>query len=159
MSKRRCVRWKRDYVMRPGSAAPTPDSWPPKWLDEDEARFQATVSVVFGESVGLAHRILSAAFASAQGEHDPDAEWIEVITRTPPPGARVVEQPEWDDYEVMSTRPCVPSVDTARSCKRAVDRRMLIDGGRPIPGRWDDDSPAVEAEPEGPWRCEEYDDE
>jgi len=157
MSKDRCVRWKRDYVMRPGSAAPSPDSWPPKWLDEDEARFQATVSLVFGESVGLAHRILSAAFASAQGEHDPDAEWIEVITRTPPPGARVVEQPEWDDYEVMSTRPCAPSVDTARSCKRAVDRRMLIEGGRYSEGEGEGEG--VEAEPEGPWECVEYVDE
>jgi len=156
MSKDRCLLWKRDYVMRPGWAAPTPRRWPRKWLDEDEARFQATVSLVFGASVGLAHRILSAAFASAQGEDDPDAEWVEDITRTPPPGTRVVGQPEWDSYGV-GTRPCVPSVDTARSCKRAVDRRMLIEGGRYSEGEGEGEG--VEAEPEGPWRCEEYDDE
>ena len=138
MSKDRCVRWRRDYVMRPGSAAPTPRGWFAANLhrhQEDEARFYAMVYDDYGLVSGD-------------------------LYRKPPPTS--VER---DIAYGLGSRRCGPSVDTARSCKRKMDRQMIVEGGSPAPtvgrprGVWAARHPDAVVEPEGPWRCEEYDED
>jgi len=145
MSKDRCVRWKRDYVMRPGSAAPTPSGWffaqpGGRPLIEDEARFYAMVYDDYGLVSGD-------------------------LYRKPPPTS--VER---DIAYGLGSRRCGPSVDTARSCKRKMDRQMIVEGGSAMSERsdrpegwprgvWAARHPDAVVEPEGPWRCEEYDED